>query len=432
MNYNFEIGFEWLADDLSRGPCSFAAINLCVNGVCATELEDRLAKTVRASMRVSAEALALWFAGNWWRLRWEPQRATLEWRMSHMIGAAGGGFVWPDMALIGDGEFVLIENRPTSFVQGAPIRYLTDLAQHIPVAEFERRVDDFVNAVIERLTAGGVSDSSLPGLWREVCDERANADLSAFRRLEAMLGFDPDTAPEELISDLQAQSRRTGPMAMEEIAAVGPSLVQAQLKDLFSEKTQSAASDARLPGWKALHTEVKKSHADLLPWQHAERAAKLSRATWGIASGPVSNKRLSDIFSVDVALLNDTNASAQPISAGFRRESEGAFKVAINKHRSSGRRFELARIAADNLYARADDFLLPCTMAKTARQKFQRAFAQELLCPYEELSGFLGSDTQNEDQIEDAANHFQVSPLLVRTTLVNRGDLDRDVLVSAS
>jgi Zn-dependent peptidase ImmA (M78 family) len=81
--------------------------------------------------------------------------------------------------------------------------------------------------------------------------------------------------------------------------------------------------------------------------------------------------------------------------------------------------------------------LSPATKANTYRQKLQRSFAAELLCPYKVLSDLLRGDFSQE-AIEEAARHFDVSPWTVQTILVNRGDLPRedletdfDALVSA-
>lgn len=70
---------------------------------------------------------------------------------------------------------------------------------------------------------------------------------------------------------------------------------------------------------------------------------------------------------------------------------------------------------------------MPVTRAKTARQKLQRAFAAELLCPSQALQDMLPQDPEDDD-VEGAARHFEVSPLLVRTSLVNKGLLPRDRL----
>jgi Zn-dependent peptidase ImmA (M78 family) len=71
---------------------------------------------------------------------------------------------------------------------------------------------------------------------------------------------------------------------------------------------------------------------------------------------------------------------------------------------------------------------LPATGVYTQRQKFQRAFAQEFLCPFMALREFLGKDRPDDEAIEEAASHFQVSPLLIRSALVNKGILERETL----
>jgi Zn-dependent peptidase ImmA (M78 family) len=80
---------------------------------------------------------------------------------------------------------------------------------------------------------------------------------------------------------------------------------------------------------------------------------------------------------------------------------------------------------------------LPITTARTDRQKFQRAFAAEFLLPFQEMCEQLGGLSFGEgeirdDDIEDVAAQYQVSPLMVRTSLVNRGVLPREALGSAA
>jgi hypothetical protein len=93
-----------------------AEVSIQVNGNCATEVEDRRARTVRDTVRISAYMLAIWLSSNWWRLRWEPQRgesglahgASLDWKMSHMLAASGSGYVWPPLTFASDGQRVSI------------------------------------------------------------------------------------------------------------------------------------------------------------------------------------------------------------------------------------------------------------------------------------------------------------------------------------
>ena len=102
-------------------------------------------------------------------------------------------------------------------------------------------------------------------------------------------------------------------------------------------------------------------------------------------------------------------------------------RVVLRPKWETGRRFELARLLGDRLAGNADGRLFPATLAYTYRQKLQRAFAAELLCPFEALEDMLRGDYSAES-IEDAAEYFIVSERAVRTLLVNHGRLDRDEL----
>jgi hypothetical protein len=73
---------------------------------------------------------------------------------------------------------------------------------------------------------------------------------------------------------------------------------------------------------------------------------------------------------------------------------------------------------ADHLLAPGDDSWLPTTAAHTARQKTQRAFAAEFLCPSRAPRQFIGEDT-SDYAIEDAEEHFAVAVETVRHQIDN-------------
>ena len=72
------------------------------------------------------------------------------------------------------------------------------------------------------------------------------------------------------------------------------------------------------------------------------------------------------------------------------------------------------------------DALGPLSAARSGRQKFQRAFAQEFLCPFDDLRSYIPDETPADDDIHAAARHFHVSERLVQTTLVNHNVIDRE------
>lgn len=60
------------------------------------------------------------------------------------------------------------------------------------------------------------------------------------------------------------------------------------------------------------------------------------------------------------------------------------------------------------------------TEADVAHQKFQRAFAQELLCPYDGLMEWVDTESPDDELLENAAEHFQVSPLVAKYAYQNK------------
>ncbi|QEP43501.1 hypothetical protein D5085_10405 [Ectothiorhodospiraceae bacterium BW-2] len=79
---------------------------------------------------------------------------------------------------------------------------------------------------------------------------------------------------------------------------------------------------------------------------------------------------------------------------------------------------------ADSLFCQQDNLAL-ATRTYTYRQKLQRAFAAELLCPAEQLVNEMRNDYSDENQTS-VADTFGVSPLTVKTILTNHGYIERD------
>lgn len=429
-----KIDFQWR--EQLRGSAleraTFADLTVSVNEFVATELDDLLARTTRKAAHLGAYHLARWLAGNWWRLRWEPERQdSIGYRMSHYLAAAGEGFVWPDVRFFSDGETVVIHGRPTQASGVAPIRYLNEFDTSTTASEFERAIDEFISAVVTRLDATGHADNDLRQLWLEVLSERKDPESTEWRRLEALLGYDPDEAPTALMESLTRSAGDVGADALREVAAAARENTQDQLGKL-RDAAATATVTARVPDLAKLAAAAQPTSADEFPWQRAARTAAEARAAWGLNLHPIDDAALARIFDVPTGFVSNADACTSPLSAGFREHESDCFKVAINKRPRTSRRFALARLAGDSVIAARPDRLLPVTDAGTARQKFQRAFAQELLCPFNAIKQHIGSGEPTDSRMEDIAEEFSVSPLLVRTTLVNHHRLDRGALDQAA
>lgn len=85
--------------------------------------------------------------------------------------------------------------------------------------------------------------------------------------------------------------------------------------------------------------------------------------------------------------------------------------------RSSGGGASKRRLSAINLF--------PATRAYSYRQKAQRAFAAELLSPFDAVDDMLRDDYSGDSQ-RKAARRFDVSEMTIQTALVNHRRLARD------
>lgn len=430
LNHGLNFDFEWLGQE--RGDllerATYASLKIEAGGEVVTEVKDELAKTVRERVRVSAYRLACWLAANWWRLRWEPSNSSLPWRLSHHVAAAGGGYVWPDVTFASDGETVSVEARASSRTEGEAIRYLNSSSVALSVEEFESGVFEFIEAVRNRLMAVGVSGSNLHTLWDEVRSEREDPEATKWRKLEALLGFDPDEAPELLVKNLNQAAQMVGDQAMEEVASASKSEAMNDLRTLW-EEARNRTTEVQVSELPPVQADQELVTAAGPPWKRGEELARTARAGWGVERGPIHSRALSDLTKVSEAfLVGDEGWRNTPMPAAFRNGQNGRLGVVIDKGHPNARRFALARLIADHLSSDPRDRLLPATDANTARQKLQRAFASEFLCPFDELQKYFDGGSPDNDEIEDVAAHFEVSPLLIATKLVNKGVLERDAL----
>jgi hypothetical protein len=163
-------------------------------------------------------------------------------------------------------------------------------------------------------------------------------------------------------------------------------------------------------------------------WRRGAAAAQALRHSAQLGAAPISNNRLAELAGVQSTALTEVgDARRGPKLSYALDESPSVGKVVLHSKWKTGRRFELARLLGDRIAGDGYGRLFPATRSYTYRQKLQRTFAAELLCPFDTLRGFLNDDFSQE-AIEDASEYFDVSDRTVRTSLVNHGLIERDEL----
>lgn len=433
MPARWSITADWALID-SGSPeerAGFAALNITAFGTSLTMGHDRLLQSIREAPFLSAYHFAEWLAWNWWRLRWEPQRSTTDWKMSHTMASIGHGYIWPNIHIFSDGQNITLVSKPTQARERTPYRYISDAAGFISASEFESEVDFFLEAVLQRLEDCQVAKSNLADIWQAVWKERQDPALAQQRKLEALLGEDPDEMDEASLHSLQNAAVLTGQAALEEIAANrAPGQAVPNIDSLIG-LVRSEGISTQIDDRVSLGSDAISNMQAAPAWEVGARAAQALRTHLQLdADETISNHQLSEFYGAPASLLDAAPASPQiDLSLSFTEPHEQSLVLLRSKWRT-GRRFELARLLGDHLVYGTYDPVSPATRSGTYRQKVQRAFAAELLSPLKAVDEMLDSDYSTESQ-QDVAHHFDVSDLTIRTLLVNHGRMSRSELDDA-
>lgn len=431
----WEIAADWESLDVGSDEerACFAALGIRAHSIWLTEGHDAIVNRLRQAPYLSAYDLAEWLAWNWWRLRWEPRSRADGWDFSHRLTSIGGGYNWPDLTIFSDGERTVLLSRATPERPQTPFRYINQVAPVISALDFERGVDDFVAQVIERLDAMGVRDSNLARIWRDVQEERRDPALGRRRKIEALMGVDPDESDPDVIERVLADAERLGLGAVEELAAdVGSGgrarevFTADQLIEHAGRHGFAAAFGDAVKLEDVVRTRVR---AQVPAWQLGAEAAKALRTQERLHGDAIEDGLLAELMGVGADALTKTSADAALAISFALKQDLGGDRVLLRSRYATGRRFELARLLGDRLLGTTGDALYPATRSATYRQKVQRAFAAELLSPFEEVAAMLNGDYSAENQ-QEVAEHFKVSEMTIRTQLVNHRVLDRDELES--
>ena len=407
---------------------TLSRIAVNVDRIRLTQTLDARTMRVHDGANLSAYRLAEWLTWNWWRLRWEPPHQNVQrdrrlgWRQAHELAGIGGGWLWPNVTVRSDGLRIELDALPSPEVDAEPLRYLASGSTTVSAESFEAGVDDFVERVLARLDECAIGGTDLATSWKELAAERADPESAAYRRIEAFLGCDMDEADPRKVDRILLDGRTLGSAAMAEVAADG-----FLTADELREEARSAGFDACSGDGARVLSGAWDGDGQRPPWEVGAAAADALRRREGLTDGPVPDHRLADLCAAPVQALSETAAAGTMAFA--LNEPGGGDRVVLRSKWRIGRRFEAARLLADNVLVDTGDRLRPATGASTYRQKMQRAFAAEFLCPFDSLIDTLDDDFSDEAR-DAAAAHFAVSPLAVTTVLANHGVVDRQEALS--
>lgn len=388
-----------------------------------TENKSIWSEEIDPAVLVSAYPLASWMASSWWRLLFEPLPArgkpSVDWRMAHELTACNQGFIWPRVIFASDTKSMQIWATSSDPAEKQSVRYINGLDHAVSenFLEFDRIAAAFIESVVSRLNQTGVPGTSLAHLWEEVQAERSDPYSTMYRRREAELGFDPDECPEEIVEEALTLAQQMGDETLSELAPTcGKESSETKPFSTIKELIESSGLKGKpidlshLP----VHQEATKA-----PWQQAKEVASFVRKEIGNEENPLTNKSLCDLLGLQESEYDAWQPpERQSISVAVPSKTDGFYYHPRKRH-PIAKKFEFARLIGDYLlYGNDGKSWLASTDLKTSRQKYQRAFAAEFLCPLDYLQDYLNND-YSESAREDASEYFEVSERTIEMILVN-------------
>ena len=412
---------------------TFGTLAVRANGRCLTEGVAPDANELLPGPRVSGYQLAEWLAWNRWRLLWEArpsEHSGHEWAFSHSLSSIGGGYVWPNIEISSDGVRAIVTSAPTVDRTPGLYRYVgAPTFEIISATELEVAIGEFVRSMLALLERAKVANTNLHRIWRDLGRQHQDADATRLRRLEARLGRDPDEIAASQLRPIMDEAGVLGIDSVEELAADAG---VRRTTDVLS--AQELIDTAHTVGWDVRPQDAAELRAndhtpafgEVAAWRLGVGAAHALRRQEALDGEPIDNTQLSALAGTQATALAGGDMRPSPLS--FVLTARGHTRVVLRGKRETGRRFDLARLLGDRLLGQNGP-LLPATQANTYRQKAQRAFAAEFLCPYDAVCEFLGQD-RSEERCDEAARHFNVSPLAISSLLLNNHGLDTAVSVA--
>jgi hypothetical protein len=432
MTHGLEISLapETLDEGSPEERAAFGLFSIRAGNLCLTEGFDGFIDAWRPGPLVSGYHAAEWFAWNWWRILHEPYSPrSSDWWRAHQMIAIGEGYVWPNITFRTDGVRAAVSAKPSVDPAAKPFRFISTNMWLGSSEQMNEAIRTFFVRIAHRLTEKGIENSNLQRILVDLVSERLDPDMMERRRLEALLGYDPDEAGDDVIQSLIDDTQQIGDDGVNELAAdaAGGHPVRATTLRNIAETggTEVRRGDAVRISTKDL-TEARRQEA---AWRQGRHLAQALRRKEALGAAPISTARLSGMIGTST-IGSDKVYGTVPLSF-LMNGSNGTSRLVLRSKWEAGRRFELARLLGDHLLFGARAPFLPATRAYTFRQKAQRSFAAEFLSPFEVAEGMVGGDFSSE-AIEEVAEYFTVSTFTIETLLRNHGLIERDPLVDAA
>lgn len=420
------LDFEWIDPAGARGPelrATWAALQISLDGHAITRLIDDVSRSVRSHLFLPLYPLAEWFANHWWFLFHEvetPGRSNSElYEKRHNLRHGAEGFALPSLTIQPMGDQVKLIWQPVR-LEAQNLEFTATGAVQVSAAELRQTLADFISAVLRRLQEQGVEETLLAREWNSI--QTADEEEREFCVTVASLGIDPYTLDEQKqqevieVSESLPQSIWTDFFAVADFATLPQ-----QARQVLDALESSRRNRSNLDSLKTLRMEMRAgARLQGSPWQQGYQLAHQLRDHLNL-----NGDKLSSFAALGRALGIEmksaiTRAASLPssLNALVAMNSQDSPVFAVPSRRDDAIRFAFCRALFEYLMASEGQPLL-LTTARSDRQKRNRAFAAEFLVPKDLLRKELSSHIVGDEEMDDLAADFGVSPSVIRHQIEN-------------
>lgn len=416
--------FEWQDPGGARGDelrATWASLSIRLHGRLLTEVLDRSTRAVRSSVFLPLFPLAEWIVQNWWPLIFENERPetaeTVDFDRRHNLRWAREGFALPALRFVNLGDRIGVDCEAHT-IDGALLEFTKRGQGCLPRSELISSLSALINAVVARLNDHGLPGTQLEEDWNAI--QAVDDDERVFCRSAGYLGLDPFAATDEQISTILSATSSLRADLREALFQTGTVAALIDQATQLRAAQESIAGDDRSFDFSASRrAALPDLRANLDPWESGYVYARDLRARWN--GGRWKSKRLEDLAAhlsldrLDHALLREPVVTFLDGVVGLN--GKGNPKFLIDKRRDDSRQFAFCRALFEHL-TRATEFQT-ISRLKTDQQQANRAFAAEFLAPHEMLRDDLSGSLVSQDEVEDLADEYGVSPFVIRHQIEN-------------
>ncbi|WP_419551525.1 ImmA/IrrE family metallo-endopeptidase [Candidatus Poriferisodalis sp.] len=418
---------EWLDGTGIKGPelaATFASLRIQADNAVLTRVDDKRARTLRDAVYVPLYPMAEWLVSNWWFLAYEAEnllnRTDRAFAQRHSLVTGAEGYAFPDVRFSSAGRLTHIvwSDRMSEWNE---LEFRSRGSITVDRDQFVQDCSDFVDMVVSRLAACGITATHLQSEWAAI--EATDADELAFCATAAGLGRDPYDLDEPQKSLVLQVGELLGDLREEALPALGPDEPLAACTAIHKAMEQAVPNEVRL-GASLLHSGDLPHHASR-PWQAGYELARRARQVFGLNGELIATTaELAEAIGHDVATLNRATRPVQSLGAltsidgVVRPRDSQTVSFGLRAAGETSQRFLFCRALAEALTTSNDALL---TRANTERQQRNRAFAAEFLAPSASLAERITVQFVDQDLIADLADEFGVSSYVIGHQIENHG-----------